>query len=113
MRYQGDRYDAALNMGRSVTVSGNGGFVAADRVAGTFNYAINERSGLGFSASWQDNKGDNSNTMQQLGAWASRELSPFLYVRLSYQHKLRRQSGQPDASADVLGLTLIYSLSGF
>jgi hypothetical protein len=51
--------------------------------------------------------------MQQLGAWASRELSPFLYVRLSYQHKLRRQSGQPDASADVLGLTLIYSLSGF
>lgn len=113
MQYRGDRYDASFNMGRSVTVSGDGGFVASDRVAGTFGYAIDERSSLGFSASWQDNKGDNPNVMQQLGAWASRELSPFLYVRLNYQHKLRTQNGQPDASGDVLGVTLVYSSSRF
>jgi hypothetical protein len=113
VQYRGDRVDATFNAGRSVSVSGDGGFVAADRVAGTIGYAIDERSSLGFSASWQDNKGDNPNTMQQLGAWASRELSPFLYVRLSYQHKLRSQSGQPDASGDALGVTLVYSPPGF
>jgi len=113
MQYRGDRYDAAFNMGRSMTVSGDGGFVAANRVTGTFGYTIDERSGAGFAASWQDNKGNNPNTMQQLGAWASHELSPLLHGRLYYQHKLRRQDGQPDASGDVLGVTLVYSPRGF
>jgi hypothetical protein len=113
MRYLGDRYDAGFNVGRSVTVSGDGGFVAADRVTGAFSYAIGERSRAGFAASWQDNKGNSPNTMQQLGAWASHELSPFLHARLYYQHKLRTQNGQPDASGDVLGVTLVYSPRGF
>jgi hypothetical protein len=113
MTYRADRYDAALTMGRSVTVSGDGGFVASDRVAGTFGYTIDERSGLGLSASWQDNKGNNPNTFQQLGAWASHELSPFLYGRLYYQHRLRSQNGQPDASGDVFGVTLVYSPRSF
>lgn len=112
MQYRGDRYDVALNMGRSVTTSGDGGFVASDRVAGTFGYAIDERTGAGFSASWQDNKGDNPNTTQQLGAWASHELSPFWHARLYYQHRLRSEDRQPDASGDVLGVTLIYSSGG-
>lgn len=113
MRYLGDRYDVTLNTGRSMAVSGDGGFVASDRVTGAFGYAIDERSGLGLSASWQDNKGPNPNTMQQLGAWASHDLSPFWHARLYYQHKLRRQDGQPDASGDVLGVTLVYSPPGF
>ena len=113
MQYRGARYDAALNISRSANVSGEGGFVVSNRVAGTFSYPIDERSGLGFSASWQDSQGGNPNTMQQLGAWASRELSPFLQARLYYQHKLRRQDGQPDASGDVLGVTLVYSPSRF
>ncbi len=113
VHYRGDRYDAGLNLGRSVTTSGDGGFVASDRVAGTFGYAIDERSGLGLSASWQDNKGDNPNTMQQLGTWASHELSPFWHARLYYQHKLRREDGQSDASGDVFGVTLVYSPKSF
>jgi hypothetical protein len=113
MQYRGDRYDAALNIGRSVTVSGDGGFVASDQASGSVGYAINERSSAGLSASWQDTKGQTPNTMQHLGAWASHELSPFLYARLDYRHKLRTQNGQPDASGDVLGVTLIYSPPGF
>ena len=113
MRYLGDRYDAGFNVGRSVAVSGDGGFVATDRVTGAFSYAIGERSRAGFTASWQDTKGNSPNTMQQLGAWASHELSPFWHARLYYQHKLRSQNGQPDASGDVLGATLVYSPQGF
>ncbi len=113
MQYRGERYDTTLNIGRSSAPSGDGGFVASDRVTGTFGYTIGERSGLGFSASWQGNKGNNPNTMQQLGGWGSHELSPFLHARLYYQHKLRHQNGQPDASGDVLGITLVYSPPGF
>lgn len=113
MQYRGDRYDAALNVGRSVTTSGDGGFVATNRVAGTFSYAVDERSDLGLSASWQDNKGNTPNTMQQLGAWASRELSPFWHARLYYQHKLRSEDHQPDAVGDALGVTVVYSPPGF
>jgi hypothetical protein len=113
MQYRGARYDAALNISRSANVSGDGGFIVSNRVSGTFGYPIDERSGLGFSASWQDNEGDNPNTLQQLGAWASHELSPFLTARLYYQHKLRRQDRQSDASADVLGVTLVYSSPSF
>lgn len=112
-QYRGDRYDAALQLGRSVTTSGDGGFVASDRVAGTFSYAIDERSGLGLSASWQDNKSNTPNTVQQLGAWASRELSPFWHARLYYDHKLRSENHQPAAVGDVLGATLVYSPPGF
>ncbi len=109
MLYRGDRYDITLSAGRSVTVSGNDGFTVANRVGGTIGYSIGERSGLGLSASWQDNKGDNPNTLQQLGAWASHELSPFLHARLYYQHKLRSEDRQPDASGDVFGISLVYS----
>lgn len=113
MQYRGDRYDATLNLGRSVTTSGDGGFVASDRVAGTYGYTIDERSSLGISASWQDNKGNNASTMQQLGAWASHEFTPFWHTRLYYQHKLRTADRQPDASGDVLGITIVYSPRSF
>lgn len=113
MQYRGTRYDAALNISRSANASGDGGFVVSNRVAGTFGYPIDERSGLGFSASWQDNEGDDPNTVQQLGAWVSHELSPFWNVRLNYQHKLRRQDRQSDASGDLLGVTLVYTPLSF
>jgi hypothetical protein len=113
VQYRGDRYDAALNMGRSVTTSGDGGFVASDRVACTLGYAIDERSSLGIAASWQDNKGNNPNTMQQLGAWASHELSPFWHARLYYHHRLRTEDRLPDASGDVIGVTLVYRPPSF
>jgi hypothetical protein len=113
MQYLGDRYNVALNTGRSVTVSGNGGFNLADQIMGSVGYTIDERSSAGFTSSLQNNKGQTPNTMLQLGAWASHELSQFLHARLYYQHKLRSQNGQPDASGDALGVTLVYSPRGF
>jgi hypothetical protein len=109
MQYRGDRYDAGFSMGRSANPSGDGGFVVSNRIAGTFGFSIDDRSSAGFNASWQDSKGDTPNTTLQLGASASRQLSPFWQARLSYLHKLRREDGQSDASGDVLGVTLVYS----
>jgi hypothetical protein len=113
LKYLGNRYDLAFNTGRSVSTSGSGGLVASDRVAGTFNFAIDERSAVGFSGTWQNNKGNNPNTMQQLGAWASHEVSSFVQARIYYQHKVRHQDGQSDVSGNVVGVTLVYSPSSF
>ena len=113
LQYRGDRYDAGLNMGRSANPSGDGGFVVSNRIAGTFGFAIDDRSSAGINASWQNSKGESSSTTLQLGASASRQLSPFWQARLSYLHKLRREDGQSDASGDVLGVTLVYSSPDF
>jgi hypothetical protein len=113
MQYRGEHYDAGLNMGRSANPSGDGGFVVSNRIAGTFGFAIDDRSSAGINASWQNSKGESSSTRLQLGASASRQLSPFWQARLSYLHKLRREDGQSDASGDVLGVTLVYSSPDF
>ena len=51
--------------------------------------------------------------MNQLGFWASQELSPYWNARLSYQYKQRQQVGQASASSALLGLSLVYAHPDF
>lgn len=113
LRYVGERFDTSIDVGRSTIVSGEGGFTEVSQLHGTWSYAVNETRRAGFDASWQDNKGNVPNTMRQINAWASQELSPFWVARLSLTYKQRQQDGRPDASANVLGMTLIYSHPDF
>jgi hypothetical protein len=113
LRYVASLYDLKLDVGRSVSPSGEGGFVQSDRIVGSWSYSYDALSRLGLSASWQENQGLQPNTMQQFNAWASHELSPFWNARLYYLHRLRSQDGRPDASGDVLGVTLVYSHPDF
>lgn len=111
--YSGERFAASLDAGRSTVASGEGGFVEVNQLRSTWRYAVDETTSAGVEASWQDNKGLTPNTMRQFAAWASRELSPFWMTRLSIAYKQRQQDGRPDASANILGVTLIYSHPDF
>ena len=111
--YTGERFAASVDAGRSTVASGEGGFVEVNQLRSTWRYAVNETTSAGVDASWQDNKGQTPNTMRQFAAWASRELSPFWVTRLSIAYKQRQQDGRPDASANILGVTLIYSHPDF
>lgn len=113
MRYVAPRYDASFDIGRSISASGVGGFVEADQIKGGLGYALDELTRTGLDASWQRSRGLTPNTMQQFGAWASRELSPFWNARLYYQHKQRQQNGLSDASGNVFGASLVYSHPDF
>jgi hypothetical protein len=113
MNYFGERFDAALNVGRSVSASGEGGFVSADQIKVSHGYALADRSRAGWDASWQNNKATIPNSIRLIGLWGSHELSTDWNLRLYYQHKLRRQSGQPDASGNMLGVTLVFSHPDF
>lgn len=111
--YTGERFAASLDAGRSTVASGEGGFVEVNQLRGTWRYAVDETTSAGIDALWQDNQGQTPNTMRQLAAWASRELSPFWVTRFSIAYKQRQQDGQPDASGNILGLTLTYSHPDF
>ena len=113
LHYQGERLDASIAADRSSVASGEGGYAEVDQVQGAWSYAVDERSQLGMDASWQDSKGSTPNTLRKVGAWASRELSPFLLVRLSLVYQERQQDGLPDATGKVLGLSLTYRFPDF
>ncbi|MHC8332714.1 hypothetical protein [Pseudomonas sp. LB3P25] len=112
LQYAGERIDTSIDAGRSTVASGDGGFVEVDSLRGTWSYAIDETQRTGFDASWQDSKGQTPNTLRNFSAWFSQELSPFWIARLSYTYKERQQDGLPDASANVVGLTVTYSYPG-
>lgn len=107
------RANMAMEMGRYVSPSGEGGFAESDQVKGSWGYAISERTRSGIEAYWRDYKGATPSTIYQLGAWVSHELSPFWNARFSYQHKQREQDGLPNASANLLGVTFVYTHPDF
>jgi hypothetical protein len=113
LRYTGERHAATFEAGRSISASGEGGFVESDLVKGNWSYAIDARARAGIDASRRDSKSVLPNTMNQLGVWASQELSPFWNARLSYQYTQRLQSGLAAASAGLLGLSLSYTHPDF
>jgi hypothetical protein len=112
VQYTGERVDASIDASRSTIASGDGGFVESDSLRGTWSYAIDEVRRTGFDASWQDTQGLTPNTLRNFSAWVSQELSPFWLARLSFTYKERKQDGLPDATANVVGLTLVYSYPG-
>lgn len=113
LHYITQRSDLALNAGRYVNPSGEGGYAASDQVKGAWSYAINERTRSGIDAAWRNYMGDTPNTLYEFGAWISRELTPFWSARLSYRYKQRQEEGLSDATENLLGMTLSYSHPGF
>lgn len=109
LHYAGERFDTTLDASRSTIANGNGGFVESNNLRGTWSYSIDELSRAGIDTSWQKTKGQSPSTLRNFNVWASRELSPFWVARLSYTYKQRLQDGLPDATANVVGLTLTYS----
>ncbi|MBT9531220.1 MAG: hypothetical protein IV111_13720 [Pseudomonas sp.] len=113
VRYVGERFEVSVDAGRSTVVSSEGGFTEVKQLRTSFSYAVDELTRAGFDASWQDNKGEQPNTMQQYSAWASRELSSFWTTRFSYTYKQRQEESLANASANIIGLSLIYSHPDF
>lgn len=112
-RHTGQNQSTMLEVSRSSSASGAGGFVESDLLKGGWSYNIDARTQSGIDVSRNNTKGLAANTMKQLGAWVSHELSPHWIARLNYQYRQRQQSGTPDASSGLLGLSLIYSHPDF
>jgi len=113
LHYTGERVDTDIGASRNTVASGDGGFVEVDNLNGTWSYALDDTSRTGVDTSWQKTKGLTPNTLRNVGVWFSRELSPFWVARLSFTYKELQQDGLPDATANVVGLTLTYSHPNF
>lgn len=99
----------ALELGRSTSSSGAGGFVTTDHFTGGWNQALSERGSAGMDLSWRNSRSATPSTTRQLTLWASRELNPFWGLRLSYLYKQREGTGLGEADAHVLSLVLSYA----
>ncbi|MBF8755977.1 hypothetical protein [Pseudomonas guariconensis] len=108
LRYRGERMDANVAADRSSVASGQGGFSEIDTLRGSWSYLVADTDRVGFDASWQDSKGQTPNKLWSVGAWASRELSPFWVARLSLVYRERQQDNLPDATGTIIGLSLTY-----
>lgn len=114
--YLSPRYSTTLSFSRSSEASSSGGFKEKDQIKGGFSYDLSEKDRTGFDLTWrrvfsgnagQANQAFNEN--KSFNAWYSRAFSDTWNGRLSYQHKQINNSGQ-EASADVLGISFVYSL---
>lgn len=113
VRYAGQSYIAAIDIGRSTSASGTGGYIESDQVKGNWSYSIAERARVGLEASRRDTKTTLPTSVNQISAWANQELSSAWSARWSYQYTQLQQSGLPRASANVLGLSIIYTHANF
>lgn len=109
LHYAGERADFSVDAGRSVSPGSTGGFSEADQIRAALAYALDEHSAAGFELSWREVRTGGSSTVRQLGAWASRQLSPHWGARASYRYVQRDLDGARDGSAHVASLSLSYN----
>lgn len=114
--YTGQQTQLTLNVGRSITPSGLGGFVKSDLVRGSWNYALSEYSNTGIDLERRNNPSTatgSSSTNSSSSAWISHNLTSSWSMRTYYQHRNNQGEGGVSASSNLLGLSLAYSNSNF
>jgi hypothetical protein len=112
-RRTGQSHVATIEFSRSVGASGTGGYIESDQLKASWSYTIGARNQVGLDASRRNTKNLLPNTMNQLSAWATHELSSLWSARLSGQYMQLEQSAQPHLSSAVFGLSLIYTHPNF
>lgn len=113
LNYTGERLEAAFDIGRSVIASGvTGGFANSDQVKLQLSYLLSERTRTGIELSRIENKGSAPNTAHAYAAWVNYEISSFWSVMLRGYRK-EVEGLAYNASANIFGLTLVYSHPDF
>ncbi len=119
-QHTGQLSQLVLNANRQVIPSGQatpgglGGFVKADQIRGNWNYHLSEYTTTGIDLEWQKNHSITVNNVRSvMGIWLQRNLDPSWVVRTNYQHNIIRGGGAVGASSNVLGLSFVYTHSGF
>lgn len=108
LNYAGRRSNWSWGAARTASASGAGAFVESDQANMSWTYAVSEKSNAGIDLIWRRNRSNDApGEIRNFTAWAGRELDEFWNLRFSYQYKEVGQ-GPTDASAHVLGLTLMY-----
>lgn len=110
--YAAEKSSLTLGLSRSLSPAGNGGFLESEQAKAGFQYVLSDRSRAGLDVALRRNRDANASETRQAGAWYARELSPFWNLRASLQHRESSNNIQ-NASGNVLGLSLVFSLPDF
>lgn len=114
--YAGQRSQMSLNAGRMFRASGFGGFVKADQVRGSWNYALSEYSNIGIELERQKILSttigtDTSSTVA--GARIERELTDSWRIQARLLHRTLQGGGSGGAISNVIGLSVVYHNPNF
>lgn len=113
VQYTGQQAQLGLNADRRVSSSGLGGFVAADQVNGSWSYVLSEHSRTGINIGWRKNRSLTDDVSRNTDVWLQRDLNSFWVLRTHYLHRIREGGGVGGASSNTLGLSFVYTRSGF
>ena len=114
MRYTGQRTQLSLNADRQLSPGGMGGFVKADQMRASWNYALGDHSNAGFDFSWHKNLSILQNNIRtSTRVWLQHNLNPSWMVRANYMRTVVQGGGTGSVSSNILGLSLVYSYSDF
>jgi hypothetical protein len=107
--YTGQLSQLTLNVGRSVSPSGIGGFVKTDQARANWNYALSEYSNMGIDLVRQKNlAAANNSTNTTSGIWVEHSLDPLWKVRTYCTHRMVQGTGYDGASSNIIGLAFAY-----
>jgi len=108
LKYYGERLEAALDVERSTSASGSGGYAEADSAIVNLTYNYSQVTSLGGSINWRDNRSGSEIEAANASLWAERELNEFWSIRTSWQ--FRRQDSNHSGEAHVLLLSVRYNV---
>lgn len=112
LQYTGPRTLLSLNMDRQVLPSGLGGFVQADQVRGSWNYAWSELSHIGMDWDRLKNHAIIINNIRiASGIWLQRNLNSLWGARVYCMHN--DIEGGIGASSNAVGISLMYTNPDF
>lgn len=111
-RHEGQLNRVALSAGRQVSTSGLGSFVTADQASADWSRELTERSRAGANLSWRKNRSVSDEATLTLGAWFQLDINEAWVARTHYQRR-ERQLGGLNASANLIGLSFVYTRSNF
>lgn len=110
--YLTDNARLSLDISRSSTPSGAGGFIESDKLKTAWSYDLSDKYKTGLDYTWSQNRSLNNTELRQAGAWLNHELSDFWSVRFSVLNKTSIR-GTTEAMANVLGVTFQYNHPDF
>jgi hypothetical protein len=112
VKFTGERNTLSLSADRQVVPSGFGGFVTADQRSGSWSYELSDHSRTGVDMGLQTNLSTNI-TNRTEGVWLQNELDSFWGVRTYYLHKYFYGGDTNGASANVVGISFVYTNNDF
>ncbi len=108
LKHAYERFTTTAGLARTISPSGNGGFIESDSLQAGIMYGLSNRSGVGSDVLFRKNNGRNKSEYDQFNLFYQYEITPQWDMRVNTQFKYRKDEADSSANAKVFGFTVNY-----